>query len=126
MPAGPGLDALVATEALGWELIETNPWNHFWKDSEGAYRAKQCLSEAPWAPSTRIEHAFEVVRLLAALKPGETRQKFELKSPCEKPNGGHDWRCTFQAFSATDAADWAEAPTPELAICRAALLRARE
>ncbi len=115
--AGPELDRAVATEVMGWT-----------PDGCGNYTIPGggCVDHHEWAPSEYISHAWRVVERLSVVDHDNRYGKMELRSPALKPDGGHDWMCTFRAYLASDMEDYAHGKTAALAICRAALMCVRD
>jgi hypothetical protein len=135
MEAGPELNALVA-EVMGWRqfdfqglesTIGTKPdtWydpDHLgrcWKGSPFRIGDRYDHLFVPWAPSTNIAAAWQVVEKLYS--EGWT---INVGSLAAHPRG---WRCTLTQMHADDfykhPQTWeANADTVCLAICRAALL----
>lgn len=108
LPAGPELDALVATKVLGWR--KTIPGELYWTDRKEPVKtlAPVKCEVSKWSPSTRIDHAWEVMEKLGSLQVSKfTNDRWHA---CRTQDG--DWDCC----------DWYSiADTAPLCICYAAL-----
>jgi len=102
LPAGRGLDRLVAELVMGWrgETLGGRTW---WRSPDGGTRPA-----ADWQPSTRIADAWEVVERLRAIDFYGTTIEAHA-----------DDRWIVRVYS-NDIEKAASADTAPLAICRAA------
>lgn len=113
---GPDLDRAVAAEVMGWS----------YEPEFGLMNGERFVEvDGTWSPSSNIAHAWEVVEKLSAVDQDCRYGKMEIRSPALKPECGHAWMCTFQAYLASDLDDYGHGETAPLAICRAALMRVR-
>ncbi len=100
--AGQALDQLIAEKVMGWTIREMPcPWNEYCKEGQPV------RGYSHWAPSTNIEHAFEVVERMKGLCDGEISMGL---------NGGDRWVVKFYPDIEVNA-------SLPLAICIAALKR---
>lgn len=118
MGAGRELDALVAERVMGWHLYpgeaytaNGKPW--IGPDDMGV----GCSHPAGWLPSTRIEDAWRVVEKFTGT---ECDGRVAILAITDAEDG---WGFQVGASDESDQSSFrAFAPTPQLAICRAALL----
>jgi hypothetical protein len=104
MPAGRELDALVAEQAMGWNVCGTAD-----NDKAGIAPGQQCSAVRIPKYSTDIASAWDV---LMKVQDVGSLQNF----------GGFGWRCEIHATGPGTRDCAGEADTAPLAICRAALL----
>lgn len=108
---GPELDRLIAEGVMGWERM-----SDYWADEHGFRGWIEIPSNIPhdweiiWSPSTRIEHAWEVVEKVGLLNWPNSLQ-----------HGNLDGLWTIERFTGETTDIIAQAETAPLAICLAAL-----
>lgn len=123
MQAGYKLDTLVAEKVMGWHIEDhMDGFRSSWVDSRGYYQCSTLLSDSDylefedsedihllyWHPSISILWAWEIVNKFS--DRGELFNIYRL--------GGNatGWRCQFGKGGVV------EEKTPELAICKSALI----
>ncbi len=104
-PPGPELDALVAGRVMGWAMRESD---EFWTDRSGELHQvrytgpkfcqeppfdgpvgdKAVLCAVPFRPSTRIEHAWEV---LAVIRGWSASRRYEFERALALRTSLRDW-----------------------------------
>lgn len=120
--AGSALDHLVGRDALGWEWL---PYpKGYWQTAPG-----EGHGQTPLLFSTRIQDAWQVVEFMV-VRMGYDDLQFGWSGPVFKseqyylsmPGYGLGSTCWYVAITNQGWAHAIPAPTPSLAICRAALV----
>lgn len=116
LPAGRSLDLLVAEKVMGWGkwVWSKNGYEGWGPGWNWENKRENSPHVVYWRPSDDLNYAFLVVKELTENK---ANSDFNLSYDCGEPP---QWLSGWYAYfpGPTDAV----APTPALAICRAALL----
>lgn len=119
MGAGPKINALIATEVMGWEKYNPEAGAAFWQTKcETGWQYHEVQKSLLWSPSTHIESAMEVWAIFVPdWNPCMIEQHLKGWQVWLSKDGHPSWLGYNDVPTAI-------APTAPLAICRTALLAA--